>query len=91
MKFFQIIVFFANVKKINNYSGFYLLMFNTENKELCDLLKKIFIPTLLILGLFGNVISIIIFNKKSDFNQHPPLIRLRFHHQIWIHWILNRQ
>lgn len=40
-------------------------MFNSENKELCDLLKKIFIPILLIVGLFGNVVSIIIFNKKS--------------------------
>lgn len=41
-------------------------MFNlVENKETSDLLKKIFIPLLLVLGLFGNVISIVIFNKKS--------------------------
>lgn len=41
-------------------------MFNfVENKEVSDLLKKIFIPILLMTGLFGNVISIVIFNKKS--------------------------
>ena len=37
----------------------------SQNKEASDLLKKIFIPILLILGLFGNVISIVIFSKKA--------------------------
>ncbi len=37
----------------------------TDNKEASDLIKKIFIPILLILGLFGNVISIVIFTKRS--------------------------
>ena len=35
------------------------------DKEASDLLKKIFTPILLSLGLFGNTISMIIFNKPS--------------------------
>lgn len=38
---------------------------SVEDKQLSDLLKKIFIPILLFTGLFGNAISIMIFNKKS--------------------------
>jgi hypothetical protein len=41
-------------------------MFNTaDEKKLSDLLNKIFMPILLLLGLFGNIISIIIFNQPS--------------------------
>jgi hypothetical protein len=36
-----------------------------ENKLISDLLKKICIPALLIIGTFGNIVSILIFNKKS--------------------------
>ncbi len=36
-----------------------------ENKLISDLLKKICIPALLVIGTFGNILSIVIFNKKS--------------------------
>ena len=38
---------------------------DTENKVLSDIFKKIFMPALLFIGTFGNIISIIIFSKKS--------------------------
>ncbi|RNA10738.1 FMRFamide receptor-like [Brachionus plicatilis] len=40
-------------------------MMSLSEKEVSDLLKKLFTPTLLGLGLIGNLISIIIFSKAS--------------------------
>lgn len=36
-----------------------------DEKETSDLLKKIFTPTLLALGIIGNILSILIFSKRS--------------------------
>ena len=39
--------------------------YETEQKQTSDVLKKIFSPAFLCLGLIGNIISIVIFNQKS--------------------------
>lgn len=38
---------------------------NLSEKETSDLLKKIFTPILLVLGIFGNLLSILIFSKAT--------------------------
>lgn len=38
---------------------------STDDKNASDLIKKIFTPILLCLGLVGNVISIVIFSRES--------------------------
>lgn len=39
--------------------------YETNEKSTSDLLKKIFSPAVLLLGIIGNIISIVIFNQKS--------------------------